>query len=151
MPSERIIGFLGRFWFQMPRMARMPRRARHRAGSGFMTKKNCWEPIVSAMSKNKWHKYCVFETPNRWEPIVVTIDFVFLHTLQHFLEVIFHFCIPYMVFERSFSPFCKSPLVCSRYWGVQHRLLCKNLLVYSRSWGAQKRRCLLWGASGLQN
>ena len=42
---------------------------------------NRWEPIVSAMSKKKWHTYCVFETPNRWEPIVVTIDFAFLHTL----------------------------------------------------------------------
>jgi hypothetical protein len=52
---------------------------------------NRWEPIVSAMSKKKWHTYCVFETPNRWEPIVVTGHFAFLHTLQYFWEVIFPF------------------------------------------------------------
>ena len=40
----------------------------------------------------KWHTYCVLETPNRWEPIVVAIDFAFWHTLQHFWEVIFPFC-----------------------------------------------------------
>ena len=39
----------------------------------------------------KLHTYCVFETPNRWEPIVVTGHFAFWHTLQHFREVIFPF------------------------------------------------------------
>ena len=57
----------------------------------FFPKKNRWEPIVSAMSKKKWHAYCTFATPNRWEPIVVTIDFAYKHTLQHFWEVIFPF------------------------------------------------------------
>ena len=47
----------------------------------FLSKQNRWEPIVSAMSKKKWHTYYVFGTPNRWEPIVVTGHFAFLHTL----------------------------------------------------------------------
>ena len=47
-------------------------------GSG---RQNLWEPIVSAMSKKKWHAYCVFETSNRWEPIVVTGHFAFCNTL----------------------------------------------------------------------
>ena len=42
--------------------------------------------------KKSWHTYSVFASPNRWEPIVVTIDFAFLHTLQYFWEVIFPFC-----------------------------------------------------------
>ena len=31
--------------------------------------------------KKKMHTYCVFGTPNRWEPIVVAIDFRKVHTL----------------------------------------------------------------------
>ena len=31
--------------------------------------------------KKKWHTYCVSATPNRWEPIVVAIDFRKVHTL----------------------------------------------------------------------
>ena len=79
-----IKGFLGRFWFQMLRIARMTRRAHHACSRGSGRKKNRWESSVSAMSKKKLHTYCVFETPNRYNPIVVTGQFAFLHTLQHF-------------------------------------------------------------------
>ena len=91
--------------------ARRARCAKSRAGNRFWRKKNRWEPIVSAMSKKKLHTYCVFETPNRYNPIVVTGQFAFLHTLQYFWEVIFPFLhtlhgfwevILHMVSESSF-------------------------------------------------
>ena len=41
--------------------------------------------------KKKWNTHCVFETPKRWEPIVVTGHFAFLYTLQYIWEVIFPF------------------------------------------------------------
>ena len=43
---------------------------------------------MSAIVKQKWHTYCVLETPNRWESRVVRGHFAFWHTLQHFREVI---------------------------------------------------------------
>ena len=46
---------------------------------------------MSAMSKKKWHTYCVFEHPNPYESRVVTGQNPFFHTLQHFWEVIFPF------------------------------------------------------------
>ena len=39
------------------------------------------------MSKNKLHTYCVWGTSNPYGSRVVTIDFAFWHTLQHFWRV----------------------------------------------------------------
>ena len=56
-------------------------------GLDFSENKHRWEPIVSAISKNKLHTYCVWGTSNPYGSRVVTIDFAFWHTLQHFWRV----------------------------------------------------------------
>ena len=123
-PATRYIGFLGRFWFQMVDMIRMARRAHHACSRGSGRKKNRWESSVSAMSKKKLHTYCVFETPNRYNPIVVTGQFAFLHTLQHFWEVIFPFLhtlhgfweVVFSILQKS--PFVQPMLECTCFWRI---------------------------------
>ena len=63
---------------------------------------------MSAMSKKKLHTYCVFETPNRWESIVVTGHFAFCIPYSTSGRSFLHFCIPYSTFERFFSLFFSS-------------------------------------------
>ena len=41
--------------------------------------------------KKKWHTYCISGHRNPYGSRVVTIDFAFLHTSQHFWEAIFQF------------------------------------------------------------
>ena len=102
---------------------------------------------MSAIVKKKRHTYCVLDTPNRWEPIVVTGHFAFWHTLQHFREVIF----PFWHTLQHFREVIFSTLALGAFgepkviWGGFGEALGRVWEALGRVWAALGR---VWGGFG---